>query len=64
MEKYAYLYYKGLLLLEHLYDSGVTHSHINANSLRITDEDTYALGDLPLSTVTQSLASLTPAEIE
>ena len=51
-EKYAFLYYKGLLLLEFLYDNGMTHGHINANSLRIADDFTFTLSDFPISTVT------------
>jgi hypothetical protein len=61
-EKYAYLYYKGLLLLEFLYDNGMSHGHINANSLRITDDYTFTLSDFPLSTVTPDLASMTTDE--
>lgn len=64
IEKYAYLYYKGLLLLEFLFDNGVTHGHINANSLRISDEYTFTLSDLPISTVTAGLASITSEDQE
>lgn len=55
-EKYMYLYYKGLLLLEFLYDNGMTHGHINSNSLRISDDFTFTLSDFPISTVTPGYA--------
>lgn len=61
-EKYAYLYYKGLLLLEFLYDNGMSHGHINANSLRISDDYTFTLSDFPISTVTKDLAKMTTEE--
>lgn len=57
-EKYAYLYYKALLLLEFLYDNGITHGHINAVNLRIADDFTFNLADFPLSTVNQGFAQL------
>ena len=61
-EKYIYLYYKGLLLLEFLYDNGMTHGHINANSLRIDDDYTFTLSDFPISTVTPNFANMGVAE--
>ena len=57
-EKYAYLYYKGILLLEFLYDNGMTHGHINANSLTIGDDYHFTLADFPLSTVTKAFATM------
>ena len=63
-EKYAYLYYKGLLLLEFLYDNGMTHGHINAGSLRISDDYTFILGDFPISTVTPNYTELSVEEQE
>ncbi len=57
-EKYAYLYYKGLMLLEFLYDNGMVHQHINANSLRISEDYTFTLSDFPLSVVTAGFAEL------
>ena len=57
-EKFAYLYYKGLLLLEFLFDNGMTHGHINANSLTIADDFTFTLSDFPLSTVTKNFSNM------
>ena len=57
-EKFAYLYYKGLLLLEFLFDNGMTHGHINANSLTIADDYTFTLSDFPLSTVTKDFNAM------
>ena len=57
-EKFAYLYYKGLLLLEFLYDNGMSHGHINANSLRISDDYTFTLSDFPISTITPGFTKL------
>ena len=48
-EKYIYLYYQGLRLLEYLYDNGISHSHINAKNLRISDSYTINLSDFLLS---------------
>lgn len=61
-EKFVYLYYKGLLLLEFLYDNGMSHGHINANSLRISDDYTFTLSDFPISTVTPGLTQLDPEQ--
>ena len=63
-EKYAYLYYKGLMLLEFLYDNGMVHQHINANSLRISEDYTFTLSDFPLSVVTAGFASMDKQEQE
>ena len=57
-EKFAYLYYKGLLLLEFLYDNGMSHGDINASSLRISDDYNFTLSDFPISTVTGNLARM------
>ena len=57
-EKYAYLYYKGLLLREFLYDNGMTHGHISANTLCIGDDYQFTLADFPLSTVTAGFAAM------
>ena len=48
-EKYVYLYYQGLRLLEHLYDNGISHGHISAKTLRISDSYTFSLSDFMLS---------------
>ena len=48
-EKYIYLYYQGLRLLEYLYDNGMSHGHINAKTLRISDSYTINLSDFLLS---------------
>ena len=61
-EKYAYLYYKGLLLLEFLYDNGMTHGHISANTLRIADDYTFTLSDFPISTVTPGFTDMSTEE--
>lgn len=61
-EKFAFLYYKGLILLEFLYDNGMTHGHINANSLRIDDDYTFTLSDFPISTVTPNFSSMSTQE--
>ena len=61
-EKFAYLSYKGLLLLEFLYDNGMSHGHISANSLRISDDYTFTLSDFPISTVTPGLTQLNQEE--
>ena len=45
-------------MLEFLYDNGMTHGHINANSLRISDNYTFTLSDFPISTVTNGFAQL------
>ena len=58
-EKYIYLYYKGLCLLEFLYDNGMTHGHINANSLRISDDYTFTLSDFPISIVMPGYTRMT-----
>ena len=58
------MYYKGLMLLEFLYDNGMTHGHINANSLRISDDYTFILGDFPISTVTPNYTTLSVEEQE
>jgi hypothetical protein len=52
-----------LNLLEFLYENGLTHGHINANSLRIGDDFTFTLSDFPLSTVTPNLATMSPDEL-
>jgi len=52
-----------LNLLEFLYENGLTHGHINANSLRIADDYTFALSDFPISTVTPHLATMSPDEL-
>ena len=44
-EKYIYLYYQGLLLLEYLFHHGISHGHINAMTLRISDNYTFSLSD-------------------
>ena len=36
--------------MEFLYTNGLTHGHISANSLRITDNYAFALGDFMIST--------------
>ena len=51
-EKYIYFYLKGLNLLEFLYENGMTHGHINANSLRITDTYNFTLSDFPIVNMT------------
>ena len=51
-EKYIYFYLKGLKLLEFLYENGMTHGHINANSLRITDTYNFTLSDFPILNMT------------
>lgn len=61
-EKFAYLYYKGILLLEFLYENGMTHGHINANSLRISDDYTFTLSDFPISTISPGFSALTATE--
>lgn len=63
-EKYAYLYYKGLLLLEFLYDNGITHGQINANSLTISDDYTFTLSDFALSTRITGFAEMSQEEQE
>ena len=57
-EKYLYLYYQGLRLLEHLYHNGITHGGINAKTLRISDNYTFSLSDFQLSTCTPSFKNL------
>ena len=61
-EKFVFLYYKGLNLLEFLYENGMSHGHINANSLRIEDDYTFTLSDFPISTVTPNFSSLSTEE--
>ena len=48
-EKYLYLYYQGLRLLENLYDNGIFHGHINAKTFRVADDYTFSLSDFLLS---------------
>ena len=48
-EKYLYLYYQGLKLLERLYESGISHGNINARTLRISDTYKFSLSDFQLS---------------
>ena len=57
-EKYIYLYYQGLLLLEHFYDQGISHGHINGLTLKIADNYTFSLGEFELATCTPGYASL------
>ena len=59
-EKYIYFYLKGLNLLEFLYENGMTHGHINANSLRITDTYNFTLSDFPIVNMTPQLALVDP----
>jgi hypothetical protein len=40
----------------------MSHGHINANSLRISDDYTFTLSDFPISTVTPDLAKMTTVE--
>ena len=61
-EKYIFLYYKGLQLLDFLYENGMSHGHINANSLRIEDDYTFTLSDFPISTVTPNFHTMTAEE--
>ena len=58
-EKYTYLFYQGLLLLEYLYKSGISHGQINAATLRISDNYTFSLSDLPISTCLPGFKDLT-----
>ena len=57
-EKFAYLYYKGILLLEFLYDNGMSHGDINASSLRISDDYNFTLSEFPISTQTINLTKM------
>ena len=61
-EKFIFLYYKGLNLLEFLYQNGMSHGHINANSLRIGFDYTFTLSDFPISTVTPNFSSMSSEE--
>ena len=61
-EKFIFLYYKGLSLLEFLYENGMSHGHINANSLRIGFDYTFTLSDFPISTVTPNYSAMSPEE--
>ena len=61
-EKFIFLYYKGLSLLEFLYNNGMSHGHINANSLRIGFDYTFTLSDFPISTVTPNFSSMSAQE--
>lgn len=40
----------------------MSHGHINANSLRISDDYTFTLSDFPISTVTNELAKMSVEE--
>lgn len=57
-EKYIYLYYKGLNLLEFLSENGMTHGHINANSLGVTDSYTFTLSDFSILNMTPQLGTI------
>lgn len=61
-EKYLYLYYQGLRLLEFFYENGITHGHINAKTLRISDMYTFGLTDFLLSTCTPIYKTLSEQE--
>lgn len=49
MEKYFFIYYKGLLLLEHFYKHGIAHGQINASTLKISEDYSFALMDFAIS---------------
>ena len=51
-EKYAYLYYRSLILLKSLFEKGVCHGQINANNLRICADYTLDLANFELSLAT------------
>jgi len=49
-EKFIYLYYQGLLLLEFMYKNGISHGHISASTLRISEDYSFSLADFAIST--------------
>ena len=53
-EKYFYLFYQGLRMLEFFYRNGITHGHINATNLKIKDDYTLCIGDFSISTITSA----------
>ena len=52
------MYYKGLNLLEFLSENGMTHGHINANSLGVTDSYTFTLSDFSILNMTPQLGTI------
>lgn len=56
------MFIKGVHLLEFLFENGMSHGQINANSLSISDAYMFTLSDFPLSVVTKNFGHLSPHE--
>ena len=57
-EKYVYLYYQGLKILEDLYEQGLAHGQIKASSMKISDSYQLVLDELLLSTWYQNFKDI------
>jgi hypothetical protein len=57
-EKYFYLFYQGLRMLEQFYQHGLTHGHINATTLRIRDDYSLCVSDLSIATLTPGYSQM------
>lgn len=57
-EKYFYLFYQGLRMLEYFYKLGVTHGHINATNLKIKDDYSLCLSEFSIAQFTRNYSQL------
>ena len=57
-EKYFYLFYQGLRMLEYFYMQGISHGNINATKLRIKDDYSLCISDFSLATFAPGFSSL------
>jgi hypothetical protein len=48
-EKICYLFFQGLLMLQTLYNYGIYHGSISADTLKLSDDYTLKLADFELS---------------
>lgn len=63
-EKYFYLFYQGLRMLDYFYKLGVTHGHINATNLKIKDDYSLCISEFSIAQFTPEYSKLTEQEQE
>ena len=58
-EKFVYLYYQAILMLDQLYNAGIAHGGITSTNLKISDDYTFCMTDFSIASVIPGFTSLT-----